>query len=126
MNSRRTFLAASIGAGVSWALRPAFGATPDLTGLTIRKASELLRSRKTSPAELTEACLNRIEKHNSALNAFITIARDQALMSAREMEAEQRRGRWRGPLHGIPIALKDNIDTLGIRTTGASELFKDR
>src|SRR5205085_242940 len=70
--------------------------------------------------------LSRIEKHNKALNAFITISHDEALTAAREMEAEQRRGKWRGPLHGIPIALKDNIDTVGIRTTGASELFKDR
>src|SRR6266568_5933342 len=126
MNSRRTFLATSMGAGAWWALKPAFGGTPDLTGLTIKRASELLRTRQTSPVELTEACLQRIEKYNSALNAFITITRDEALTTAREMEAEQRRGKWRGPLHGVPIALKDNIDTAGIRTTGASELFKDR
>ncbi len=115
-----------MGAGAWWALKPAFGGTPDLTGLTIKRASELLRTRQTSPVELTEACLQRIEKYNSALNAFITITRDEALTTAREMEAEQRRGKWRGPLHGVPIALKDNIDTAGIRTTGASELFKDR
>ncbi len=126
MNSRRSFLTTSIGAGLSWVLRPVSGAAPDLTGLTIRRASEMLRSKQTSPVELTEACLNRIEKYNASLNAFITITRDQALASAREMEAEQRRGKWRGPLHGIPIALKDNIDTAGIRTTGASELFKER
>ena len=60
------------------------------------------------------------------MNAYITITREQALAAAREMADEQRRGKWRGPLHGIPIALKDNIDTAGIRTTAASELFKDR
>ena len=60
------------------------------------------------------------------MNAYITITREQALASAREMADEQRRGKWRGPLHGIPIALKDNIDTAGIHTTAASELFKDR
>jgi aspartyl-tRNA(Asn)/glutamyl-tRNA(Gln) amidotransferase subunit A len=60
------------------------------------------------------------------VNAYITITREQALASAREMEAEQRRGQWHGPPHGVPIALKDNIDTAGVRTTGASELFKDR
>ena len=49
-----------------------------------------------------------------------------AFTQARELETEIQQGRWRGPLHGIPIALKDNIDTAGIKTTGASELFKDR
>src|SRR5262249_37938500 len=68
----------------------------------------------------------RIERYNPALNAFITVTADQAITTARTMEAEQQRGKWRGPLHGIPIALKDNIDTAGIRTTAASELFKDR
>ena len=61
-----------------------------------------------------------------SINALITITPEQALAAAREIEAEQRAGKWRGPLHGIPIALKDNIDTAGIRTTAASGVFKDR
>lgn len=64
--------------------------------------------------------------YNPTLNAFITVTGEQALAAARDMDAERRRGIWRGPLHGIPIALKDNIDTAGVRTTAASELFKDR
>jgi aspartyl-tRNA(Asn)/glutamyl-tRNA(Gln) amidotransferase subunit A len=94
--------------------------------LTLKKASELLRSKGTSPVDLTQACLKRIEKYNPAVNAFITVTAESALATAREMEAEARRGKWRGPLHGIPITIKDNIDTAGVRTTGASELFKDR
>src|SRR5262249_16684803 len=104
----------------------AFAESQDLTDLTLRGASDLLRRKAASPVDLTKACLKRIERHNSTLNAFITVTSEQALKSAREMEAEQMRGNWRGPLHGIPIALKDNIDTAGIRTTAASELFKDR
>lgn len=126
MNSRRTFLNAGIGAAAWWALKPAFGQPPDLSGLSLKKASDLVRSRQASPVELTQACLKRIEKYNSVLNAYITVTGDEALFAARQMEAEQRRGKWRGPLHGIPIAIKDNIDTVGIRTTGGSELFKDR
>ena len=76
--------------------------------------------------ELTQACLQRIEKYNPAFNAFITVNRDQSLQAAREAEAEIQRGRWRGPLHGVPIALKDNIDTAGVRTTGASQVFENR
>src|SRR5689334_2791005 len=124
-DSRRRFLAAGVGAAV-WALKPAFAETQDLTSPTLKKASELLRSKGASPVELTEACLKRIDKYNPAVNAFITVTRESALVTAREMEAEARRGKWRGPLHGIPIAIKDNIDTAGVRTTGASELFKDR
>jgi Asp-tRNA(Asn)/Glu-tRNA(Gln) amidotransferase A subunit family amidase len=97
-----------------------------LAGLTLKEASELLRRKAASPVELTQACLKRIDTYNSVLNAFITVTSEQALEAARAMEAEQRRGKWRGPLHGIPITLKDNIDTAGIRTTAASELFKDR
>jgi aspartyl-tRNA(Asn)/glutamyl-tRNA(Gln) amidotransferase subunit A len=123
---RRNFLATSMSAAVGLALQPAFGESQDLAGLTVRKASELLRRKTASSVELTQACLKRIEMYNPALNAFITVTGEQALAAAREMDAERRRGNWRGPLHGIPIAVKDNIDTAGIRTTAASELFKDR
>jgi aspartyl-tRNA(Asn)/glutamyl-tRNA(Gln) amidotransferase subunit A len=98
----------------------------DLATLTLKEASELVRRRDVSPVELTEACLARIERYDRAINAFITVTREQALTAAREAEAEIGRGRRRGPLHGIPIALKDNIDTAGIRTTAASGVFKDR
>ena len=123
--SRRSFLAAGIGAA-AWALTRASAETQDFAALTLKKASELLRSKGASPVELTQACLKRIEKYNTAVNAFITVTGESALATARAMEAEAKRGKWRGPLHGIPIALKDNIDTAGVRTTGASELFKDR
>ena len=126
MASRRTFLAAGAGSAASLVLKPLFGQARDLAGLTLKQASDLIRAKSVSPVELTEACLQRIEKHNSAFNAFITVTRDQAIRSAREAEAEIRAGKWRGPLHGVPIALKDNIDTAGIRTTGASQVFENR
>jgi aspartyl-tRNA(Asn)/glutamyl-tRNA(Gln) amidotransferase subunit A len=107
-------------------MKPAFGESQDLSALTLKQVSEMLRARSVSPVELTEACLRRIEKYNPSFNAFITVTKDVALRTAREAEMEIQRGRWRGPLHGVPIALKDNMDTAGIRTTGASELFQDR
>jgi len=93
---------------------------------SIRQVGELLRQGSVSPVELTEECLMRIEKLNPRLNAFITVTADSAMAQARLAESEMRRGDWRGPLHGIPIALKDLIDTAGVRTTAASSLFKDR
>lgn len=110
----------------SLAANPASGRLQELADVTLKKASEMLRTKATSPVELTQACLKRIANYNSLLNAFVTVTEEHALVAAREAETEQRRGRWRGPLHGIPIALKDNIDTAAIRTTAASELFKDR
>src|ERR1700732_4801002 len=98
----------------------------ELIDLNIREASELVRQRKVSPVELTHACLAQIEKLNPALNAFITVTAELAATEARAAEAEIQRGKWRGPLHGIPIALKDLFDTAGIRTTAGSALFKDR
>ena len=85
-----------------------------------------LRRKEVSPVELTRACLDRIEKLNPALNAFITVTAESALAEARAAETEIARGEWRGPLHGIPIALKDIIDTAGTRTTAASAVHEHR
>jgi aspartyl-tRNA(Asn)/glutamyl-tRNA(Gln) amidotransferase subunit A len=93
---------------------------------TIHELAPLLRQKKISPVELTQECLERIEKQNPALNAFITVTAESALVAARTAESEIARGEWRGPLHGIPISLKDLIDTAGVRTTAASEHHKDR
>jgi aspartyl-tRNA(Asn)/glutamyl-tRNA(Gln) amidotransferase subunit A len=103
-------------------------ATPadEIAFQSVLSTSALVKSKKVSPVELTHACLRRIEAQNPSLNAFITVTADSALADAKAAEAEVQRGGWRGPLHGIPIALKDMIDTAGIRTTGASALFKDR
>jgi aspartyl-tRNA(Asn)/glutamyl-tRNA(Gln) amidotransferase subunit A len=125
-HSCRGFLVAATAAAVGLARKPALEESQDLAALTLKQASELLRSKAASPVDLTRACLKRIERYNSVLNAFITVTSEQALEAACEMGAEQRRGKWRGPLHGIPIGLKDSIDTAGLRTTAASELFKDR
>jgi aspartyl-tRNA(Asn)/glutamyl-tRNA(Gln) amidotransferase subunit A len=94
--------------------------------MTISEVSRQLRAREVSPVELTRGCLERIERLNPLLNAFITVTAESALVEARRAEQEIQNGKWRGPLHGIPIALKDLIDTAGVPTTAASALFQDR
>jgi aspartyl-tRNA(Asn)/glutamyl-tRNA(Gln) amidotransferase subunit A len=93
---------------------------------SISELAPRLRRREISPVEITQECLARIERLNPRLNAFITVMAESALAEARAAEAEIQRGEWRGPLHGVPIALKDLIDTAGVRTTAASALYKDR
>jgi len=93
---------------------------------TIQQLSRQVRDRAVSPVELTRDCLARIENLNPKLNAFITVLADSALDQARQAEQEIQRGNYRGPLHGIPIGLKDILDTAGIRTTAASAQYKDR
>ena len=140
--SRRGFLQASVagtaglvtlqasGAGKAQAggiaKAPSQSQSGELIDLSIRDASEMVRRRKVSPVELTNACLAQIDKLNPTLNAFITVTRESAAAEARAAEAEIQRGKWRGPLHGIPIALKDLFDTAGVRTTAGSGVFKDR
>jgi aspartyl-tRNA(Asn)/glutamyl-tRNA(Gln) amidotransferase subunit A len=99
---------------------------PEQLEFSILKTSELLRRKELSPVDLTKDCLARIEKLNPLLNAFITVTADSALAEAHRAEAEIQRGEWRGPLHGIPLALKDIIDTAGILTTSGSAQFAER
>lgn len=93
---------------------------------TLTEVAQQIRTRQLSPLELTRECLARIERLNPTLNAFITVTAEPALEQARQAEAEVMAGRWRGPLHGIPIGLKDLFDTAGVRTTAASNQFRDR
>ena len=95
----------------------------ELCYLSIREASQILRRRKISPVELLNATLERIERLNPELNAFITIAAERALEDARRAQREIARGKNRGPLHGIPLPIKDNIETQGIRTTAGSKIL---
>jgi aspartyl-tRNA(Asn)/glutamyl-tRNA(Gln) amidotransferase subunit A len=94
--------------------------------LSITEVSELIRQKKGSPVELVTGCLERIKQLNSKLNAFITVTVDQALEEAKIAEREIKNGNWKGPLHGIPVGIKDFFDTAGIKTTAAFEHFKDR
>jgi aspartyl-tRNA(Asn)/glutamyl-tRNA(Gln) amidotransferase subunit A len=96
-----------------------------LTALTISEAAVLIASRQLSPVELTRACLERIEKLDSQLNSFLTMTADLAVAQAQVAEADIQRGDYRGPLHGIPIALKDLYETAGIRTTCGMKLLGD-
>ena len=94
--------------------------------LSIRQAGELIRKGELSPVELTRACLDRIEATDDRLHSFILLLADEALADARNAEAEVLRGAYRGPMHGIPFALKDLYDTAGIRTTSGSQVDIDR
>jgi aspartyl-tRNA(Asn)/glutamyl-tRNA(Gln) amidotransferase subunit A len=98
----------------------------ELTAMTLHEASELVRKKSVSPVELTRACLERIAQLNPVLNAFITVTADSALEDARRAEDEIQKGEWKGALHGVPIALKDLVDTAGILTTAGSAVFRER
>ena len=98
----------------------------ELYYLSIDEASQLLRKGELSPVELIQAYLDRIQDKDATLHAYITVLHDEALSAARKAEGEMRAGSYRGSLHGIPIALKDLVDTRGVLTTGGSAALKDR
>jgi len=97
----------------------------DLAFAGIAELAPRIAAGEVSPVALTEAALARIEALNPALNAFMTVTADRALAAARTAEAEIAEGRYRGPLHGVPLAVKDLFATEGVRTTGGSKLLAD-
>ena len=97
----------------------------DLAWLTIEEVAPLVARRDVSPRELLDSVCHRIQQYNTALNAYLTLDLERARADARRAEAEMRRDGYRGPLHGIPIALKDNIWTAGLRTTAGSKILAD-
>lgn len=131
--SRRQFFEGSLGAlALSGVLKApdaaAAGPRPpvgELHYLTLRDAAALIKSKQLSPVELTDAIFKRIDHVEPEVHAFITITRDVALEAARAAEKEIMAGRYRGPLHGIPVAVKDTHYTKGIKTTCASPVLAD-
>jgi len=103
----------------------AVASATELAFLPVTELARLLRAKKLSPVELLRAYLERIERLNPRLNAYLTVMAESALREARQAEREIARGKWRGPLHGIPVALKDNIWTRGVRTTAGSKVLAD-
>jgi len=97
----------------------------DLAYLGIAEAASLLRSKKLSSVEYTNALISRVEKYDSQLNAFLRFTPEIALEDARRAEAEIASGQWRGPLHGVPYALKDIVDYAGLPTTAHSKILAD-
>jgi aspartyl-tRNA(Asn)/glutamyl-tRNA(Gln) amidotransferase subunit A len=97
----------------------------ELCYLSIAEAGRLLKSKQLSPVELTHAFLDRIERVDSRIYSFVLVTREEALRQAKAAEAEIISGRYRGPMHGIPIGLKDLIETAGIRTTAHSRVLID-
>jgi len=128
--SRRQFAKLTASAlAVSAVSRSAFGqiaGSDDLTALTLAEASAKFQAGTVTSVQLTEACLSRIGTYNPKLDAFITVMTEKARAQAKLRDEEFKAGKNRGPLHGIPIALKDNIDTAGTRTTAGSAVFEDR
>ena len=92
----------------------------------ISELSKLIHEQKVSPVEIVDGCLTRIEELNPKFNAFITVMKDQSLEKAKQAELEIKSGKWRRPLHGIPVGIKDFYDTAGVKTTAAFEHFKGR
>src|SRR5437773_2278866 len=92
----------------------------DLTGV-----ADAIHTGKASSVEVTEAYLRRIERHDRVLKAYITVMADRALARAREADGELRSGARRGPLHGVPIALKDLVAVAGVSMTAGSRVMAD-
>ena len=105
---------------------PAFHAVEDLAFASLTELAELVRTRKVSPVELTKMYLGRLKRFGPKLNCVVTLTEELALMQASDAEREFKRGKYRGPLHGIPWGAKDLFATKGIRTTWGAEPYRDQ
>lgn len=97
-------------------------ATQDLTGLSIAQVPELIKSSQVSPVDLVEATLARIDEMDGTINSYITVMEGQALEPAVDVERRIKAGEYLGPLHGVPIGLKDIINTKDVLTTNGSNV----
>ena len=97
----------------------------DIPFLSVSHLSELIKSRQVSPVEVVEGYLERIDRLNDRLYAYVTVCHDQAVAAAQAAERELARGAYRGPLHGVPVAVKDQLNTAGIRTTCGTPIFSN-
>ncbi|GAA3760508.1 amidase [Terriglobus aquaticus] len=129
-STRRKFLLQSA-AGAACTLAPVLPLRGEaradaVAWLTVAEVAGRIRQGTLRSEALVQALLTRVDALNPKLDAFITVRREQALQEAAALDAEARQGRFRGPLHGVPVAIKDNIDTAGTRTTVGSMVFDDR
>jgi Asp-tRNA(Asn)/Glu-tRNA(Gln) amidotransferase A subunit family amidase len=99
--------------------------TADIPFLSTAALGRLIAQKEVSPVEVTEAYLRRIDDVDFKFNAYLTVCRTEAMVAAREAEQAILRGEYRGPLHGIPVAVKDQFWTKGIRSTGGSRILAD-
>jgi Asp-tRNA(Asn)/Glu-tRNA(Gln) amidotransferase A subunit family amidase len=128
---RRSFITkslagAAVAAGASAASPVALAAPkPGVADKSLTELAALIRRKKIAATELCKIYLDRIAKYDGrgGLNAYITVAKDSALAQAARLDRLAKRGKFAGPLHGLPIAVKDNLDTAGIRTTGGSKIL---
>ena len=98
----------------------------DVPFLSASELSRLIECKEVSPVEATEAYLDRIQEVDAKLNSYVTVCRDEALQAAREAEQAISRGNYLGPLHGVPVAVKDQFYTKGIRTTAGYQERKQK
>src|SRR5687767_14772864 len=91
---------------------------------TIESVGNAIKNKHLSPVELTQITLNQIRELQPRFNAFITVMEEETMAQAKQLEAELHNNHVRGPLHGIPIAVKDILQTKGVKTTGGSKIFE--
>ena len=130
---RRTFMKTTVAAGAGVALAGSLGGLAwgqsstngDLAGQSLFQLSKMIRNGELSSKELVELYLERIQKFGGSndINAYITVAGDAALKQAEELDKLAKEKKFKGPLHGLPIAIKDNLDTKDIKTTGGSKIL---